>query len=342
MVHSFGIMESKSSSNTNKHVAYFDSITDQIVLTIDKSNSTLRASQAWISEPRILNSISKAKERGVDVELLIDDNSRNHEALKLLNENGLGPKLFFRKNTNGQYSIMHNKYAVFDHHLLLTGSNNWTRNSSLNDENALFVQDSNISLRYLFDFHRLKLDSIGIKASETIYEIYPHILAQIEVSIISVVKKNLHDLDNLSEGEISKIESDQIECLLIDSIIVDRINQNHTPDSFIIRGIRWHLGEMTLGGVFNRHNEYLKETFINDYFEALRKSVPEFLTSFKVKALSRLISRYRNKLKDNMDDEVQSRILKVFMTLIHERRFLAISQGIVLYPENWTQEDLSA
>ena len=49
--------------------------------------------------------------------------------------------------------IMHNKFAIFDGKLMVTGSYNWTNNAErFNYENAIFITDPNIIKQYQREF----------------------------------------------------------------------------------------------------------------------------------------------------------------------------------------------
>ena len=56
----------------------------------------------------------------------------------------------------GDRSLMHNKFAVFDGRLAVTGSFNWTTSAdSYNFENAVFISDPAAVARFSEAFERL-------------------------------------------------------------------------------------------------------------------------------------------------------------------------------------------
>ncbi|MBI3269678.1 MAG: phospholipase D family protein [Planctomycetes bacterium] len=56
----------------------------------------------------------------------------------------------------GWGSLMHNKFALFDHALVVTGSYNWSNGAEeRNRENALFIKDSEVAGKYREEFERL-------------------------------------------------------------------------------------------------------------------------------------------------------------------------------------------
>ena len=51
---------------------------------------------------------------------------------------------------------MHNKFAIFDGKLMVTGSYNWTNNAEhFNYENAVFITDPNVIMQYQKDFDNI-------------------------------------------------------------------------------------------------------------------------------------------------------------------------------------------
>jgi len=61
------------------------------------------------------------------------------------------------KITHGKgRGIMHNKFAIFDGKLTVTGSYNWTNNAELyNYENAVFITDPNAIMQYQKEFNKI-------------------------------------------------------------------------------------------------------------------------------------------------------------------------------------------
>jgi len=97
--------------------------------------------------------IIRAKNRGVEVKVYLDSsqiNSQYSKARFFLNE-GL-QNIRFSSNSY----LMHNKFAVIDGKIVLTGSYNWTASASeRNDENLLVIDDEEIVQRYVEYFNTL-------------------------------------------------------------------------------------------------------------------------------------------------------------------------------------------
>jgi len=93
-----------------------------------------------LSEDDLIEEIINAKKRRVDVKILLDwegvEGGYTRETR--LRKSGIDVRIAKkRENAN-----MHNKFAVIDGKVVITGSYNWTRNAEeLNDENLLIIKD---------------------------------------------------------------------------------------------------------------------------------------------------------------------------------------------------------
>ena len=71
------------------------------------------------------------------------------------------------KITHGEgRGIMHNKFAIFDGKLMVTGSYNWTNNAEhYNYENAIFITDPNVIRQYRMEFENMRRNApdVGMK-----------------------------------------------------------------------------------------------------------------------------------------------------------------------------------
>ena len=100
----------------------------------------------------IKSALKKALKRGVQIRIVTDQGQSEdiHSVIGLLMEDGFAVKLFKGKGRNG---LMHNKFAVFDHKLLLTGSYNWTETAEhYSYENVLFLPEKSLIKEYEKEF----------------------------------------------------------------------------------------------------------------------------------------------------------------------------------------------
>jgi mitochondrial cardiolipin hydrolase len=95
-----------------------------------------------ITDDRITDAIIRAHARGVQVRIITDD-EKSHDLgsdIDQLQMVGIPCKMDV-----GNAAHMHHKFALFDGHRLMTGSFNWTRSASeQNEENLIVTADPNL------------------------------------------------------------------------------------------------------------------------------------------------------------------------------------------------------
>lgn len=128
-----------------------DRIPESLVAAIDKTDKTLLLAIYDLKLSEVADAIVRAKKRGVDVRMVYD---MGHAAPSADPAAGAGPSAEYSAllaagvpvrllKGGGSFGIMHNKFAVFDGALLVTGSFNWTRAADdRNFENAVFKDDA--------------------------------------------------------------------------------------------------------------------------------------------------------------------------------------------------------
>lgn len=115
------------------------------------------------TEPEISKALVDAYARGVEVEIVADRSCAQTQWSKLqpLAQAGI-PIYIWPPALEATRAIMHNKFIIFtatlgNRSLLWTGSYNFTKAAStMNQENALVLEDDNLILSYLAQFEHLK------------------------------------------------------------------------------------------------------------------------------------------------------------------------------------------
>jgi len=132
-------------------------IREEIIKQIDVSQEYIDiAMYSFTSEPAA-EALVRAKERGVRVRILLDklQAAGHYSRYQYFLDNGI------RAITDVHGGIMHNKIAIIDGRILLTGSFNWTKSAEeRNEENLLlFIDEEEIiriyqmRLNYLWGFN---------------------------------------------------------------------------------------------------------------------------------------------------------------------------------------------
>jgi hypothetical protein len=131
-------------------------ISSRIVQEIERAQSSIDIEIYTFTRTEIMNALIAARARGVAIRILAD----NSEAAA---PGSVIPRLLaagipVKRTDGGGGGIMHNKVAVFDRQVLLTGSYNWsTAAEESNDENAVFIRTPSLVAAYQSAFDNLWL-----------------------------------------------------------------------------------------------------------------------------------------------------------------------------------------
>jgi len=121
-------------------MAYFSprgQIADLIIKEINQAKKSIDIAMYAFTKRDIAWAIVKAKKRGVRVRIILDKKSSKsrYSKFKFFQNKEIIPRPIKR--------TMHNKFALIDGNLLITGSYNWTANAENNNhENILFIRNS--------------------------------------------------------------------------------------------------------------------------------------------------------------------------------------------------------
>ena len=127
-----------------KTVVYFslsDNPQKAIIQNINRAEAFINIAMYTFTDKDILLSLENAQERGVKVRVYLDRSQieSTYSISRLLVQKGIKTRV----STNNY--IMHNKFAIIDNSLLLTGSYNWTASANTrNDENLMVIDDLEI------------------------------------------------------------------------------------------------------------------------------------------------------------------------------------------------------
>ncbi len=138
--------------------AYFSPnghIQSRIIDEIDRSKKSIDIAIFNFTSYGIQSALKKAIRRGVRIRIVTDEGESKdiHSVIGLLVESSIAVK---QTKGKGKHGLMHNKFAIFDHQLLLTGSYNWTESAEhYNYENALFLRDKTLIKVYEKEFDLL-------------------------------------------------------------------------------------------------------------------------------------------------------------------------------------------
>ena len=109
---------------------------------------------AWFTNDKIKDKLIEMKNAGVDVDLIIYDDTTNKKHGVDLSEL---PHLFVKGSRGG---IMHNKFCVIDNQIVIQGSYNWTNKAEAkNDETIAILKDPKTATDFSVKFREIKKNS---------------------------------------------------------------------------------------------------------------------------------------------------------------------------------------
>ncbi len=126
----------------------------RIVSAINETKETLDIAIFDFTASEIQAALEQAKKKGVKIRIIADSRQAkgSHSVVEAMKQEGFDIKITHGK----QRGIMHNKFAVFDGRIVVTGSYNWTSNAeNYNYENAIFLTDPKVIKTYQNEFSEI-------------------------------------------------------------------------------------------------------------------------------------------------------------------------------------------
>jgi len=148
-------------TETEVYFSLYDNPELIIIKNIDNAKEFINIAMYTFTDREIAQAILKAKDRGVDIKIYLDRSQVNakYGKSRYFVNNGIEA---IRISSNNY--IMHNKFAVIDNKIVITGSYNWTASAGeRNDENLLVIDNENIIKKYQNQFNNLWNNKYSIK-----------------------------------------------------------------------------------------------------------------------------------------------------------------------------------
>ena len=151
-----------TSSNTSYYFArQTPNVDQQLIKVIDSSKTTLNIAIYSLTKKSIVDSIIKAKKRGVEVKIItdkIESSSKSEKAeLKLLKADNIPIKI------NSHSGLMYLKMTVADN-IVTTGSYNYTQAATdKNDEVLIVINDKSMAKEWKSEFETMWNDTSNYK-----------------------------------------------------------------------------------------------------------------------------------------------------------------------------------
>jgi len=131
-----------------------DGACEQVILeTLQQAKKEIVAAVYTFTSVLIAEELIRAKERGVEVRLLLDRDMADDRFSRFRAIKSAGVQVVLDGDPG---AIMHNKYAVVDEEIVITGSYNWTSGANKsNYENLLIIHSSELARQYKANFELL-------------------------------------------------------------------------------------------------------------------------------------------------------------------------------------------
>ncbi len=127
--------------------AFSDSapLQDIIISAVDNTRNSIDVALYNLSIKESAEALLRAKNRGVRVRIIMDEKHvfpKRNQSLQFIMENGFDMRVMRGRNKSG---TMHNKFAICDGTMLMTGSCNWSSWAvNMNYENLEFIRDAKL------------------------------------------------------------------------------------------------------------------------------------------------------------------------------------------------------
>ncbi len=159
----FSIFVSINISTAREIYVYFTPSYEALDAIIDEINSSEKsidiAVYDFTSRP-LARALVRAKNKGVKIRVILDRSANGpdnkYTKYSFLKANGINVRFAAEHIAWDRKGLMHNKFAVIDNSVVITGSANWTASAfKINDENVLIINRLDIANVYEKEFNYL-------------------------------------------------------------------------------------------------------------------------------------------------------------------------------------------
>jgi len=139
-------------AKTEVYFSLYDNPEAVIINSVDTAEEFINIAMYTFTDIEIAQAILEARDRGIDIKIFLD---RSQVKAKYSRSRYFVQNCIEVRISSNSY-IMHNKFAVIDNKIVITGSYNWTASAGeRNDENLLVIDDDYIVERYQDYFNNL-------------------------------------------------------------------------------------------------------------------------------------------------------------------------------------------
>jgi len=147
-------------------------VRNAIIRELEKTHKTVDIAMFMFTDRRLAYELLKLKKKGINIRIVLDGRSSENRFSKsrFFKNKGINVRCDYSHPSTKYGNIMHNKFAIIDNSVLITGSYNWTASAEeLNDENILIIKDApEIITAYNKVFEKLWNRAKGMKKAPII------------------------------------------------------------------------------------------------------------------------------------------------------------------------------
>ncbi|HAJ32290.1 MAG TPA: hypothetical protein DCK79_02815 [Candidatus Atribacteria bacterium] len=155
-------------AKTEVYFSLSDNPQKEIIKNINQAEAFINIAMYIFTDREIALPLIKARERGVKVRLYLDKDQVDYKysQSRFLVQKGIKTRI-----SSNKY-IMHNKFAIIDNRILLTGSYNWTFSANnRNDENLMVIDDPKLIEIFQNQFVNLWTNKYSLERTRQLYKI---------------------------------------------------------------------------------------------------------------------------------------------------------------------------
>ena len=154
-------------AKTEVYFSLYDNPQKEIIKNINQAEAFINIAMYTFTDKEIALSLTNAQNRGVKVRVYLDRSQieSTYSISCFLVQKGIKVRI----STNNY--IMHNKFAIIDNRLLLTGSYNWTfAANNKNEENLMIIDDPEVITRYQNQFGKLWFEKYSLERTRQLFQ----------------------------------------------------------------------------------------------------------------------------------------------------------------------------
>lgn len=142
-----------SNQEIKEHDVVFSEIEETIIQGIRDAKFLIWAAVAWFSNEAIFIELLAKKKQGLNIRLIISDESSNQRMLLKLKSNF--DLVVVPRHGWNEYNRMHDKFCIIDLDYVMHGSYNWTPTANYNEETLATALDHDYVKKFANEFMRM-------------------------------------------------------------------------------------------------------------------------------------------------------------------------------------------